>query len=222
MSFLSKAVAMISLCVAAPVAAQDASDWMGGYYGFSLGHVGGSPEHSWALNPVASEVDVSGRALGLSYGRNYANNSMVYGFETDINLSNAAGYTIGTGTPCITLGEACNNKLNAYASLRGRVGTVIQNGLLVYGTLGAAAGKIEASADTGACGTGILCTLDEVRLGWTAGVGFEKMLENRWSLKAEYLHMDFGDEQLDGSSVASNARAEFSYSVVRVGFTRRF
>jgi hypothetical protein len=48
------------------------------------------------------------------------------------------------------------------------------------------------------------------------------MLENRWSLKAEYLHMDFGDEQLDGSSVASNVRAEFSYSVVRVGFTRRF
>ena len=211
----------LSTALCSPVLAQDASDWLGGYYGFSLGYVDGSPEHSWALNPVASEVDVSGFALGASYGRNYAHNSMVYGFETDINISNADGFTIGTGTPCVTFGEACNNKLNAYASLRGRVGIVLQSGLLVYGTLGAAAGDIEASADTGAC-DGTPCTLDEVRFGWTAGVGFEKMLENRWNLQAEYLYMDFGDERFDGSSVGNDVRAEFNYSVLRVGLTKRF
>ena len=217
---LSTAMFLLTV-LCSPVLAQDASDWLGGYYGFSLGFVDGSPEHSWAFNTVASEVDVSGFALGASYGRNYANNSMVYGFETDINISNADGFTIGTETPCITTGEACNNKLNAYASLRGRVGAVMENGLLVYGTLGAAAGDIEASADTGACGN-IPCTLDEVRLGWTAGVGFEKMLENSWNLKAEYLYMDFGDEQLDGSAFGQNVRAEFNYSVIRVGLTKRF
>ena len=67
---------LTALC--SPVLAQDTLDWVGGYYGFSLGYVDGSPEHSWAFNPVASEVDVSGFALGASYGRNYANNSMVF------------------------------------------------------------------------------------------------------------------------------------------------
>ena len=35
---------------------------------------------------------------------------------------------------------------------------------------------------------------DQDHLGWAAGGGFEYALNNRWSIKAEYLYLDLGSE----------------------------
>ncbi len=214
--------------MAPPVSAQSltgsAQDWVGGYYGLSLGMVRGDNLHSWngrLGGRLGVDVEVDGAAFGLLYGRNYAVGNTVLGFETDINWATADGFNIGVSTPCVTPGEACNNELNGFATLRGRFGVPFGNGLLPYVTAGFAAGNVRGTADTGAC-RGFPCTLDETRIGWVGGMGMEGALDNGWSFRAEILHLDFGDEIMDGSALFTNVRAEYQYDMLRIALVHRF
>lgn len=215
---------VVSGLLATSAVAQNATgsssqDWVGQHYGFTLGYVNGSPVHSWTGNPAINpKVDVSGLSLGLTYGRNYAHNKLVYGFEADINISNADGFELGSGTPCITPGEACNNELKGYATFRGRAGTPLPNGTLLFATAGLGVGSVSATGDTGACGGP--CSVSDTRFGWTAGVGIERMLANGWNVNAEYLYMDFGDASMSGGF--NTVTTEFKYSTLKLGFTKRF
>src|SRR5262249_29832983 len=40
-----------------------------------------------------------------------------------------------------------------------------------------------------------LTELDKTRIGWAAGTGIEYSLSSSWSLKLEYLYMDFGKDK---------------------------
>lgn len=208
-------------CLITPAFAQDAQDWAGRYYGASIGFVDGTSNHSWVGTPAGVDVDVSGGTIGLTYGHNYQGKNTVYGYEIDLSASSADGFLRGGITPCITPGEACSSQLDALATFRMRVGVPLRNGFLPYATGGLAIGKVQASADTGACG-GLPCTIDELMFGYTFGVGIEKMFNKSWSAKAEYLYVNFGREGMDGSSAFSNVAADFSYDIFKIGVNRRF
>jgi outer membrane immunogenic protein len=71
----------------------------------------------------------------------------------------------------------------------------------------------------------------ETKVGWTIGAGGEWMLARSWTVKAEYLYVDFGD--VSASSIVSapierDARSLLTTSsdltahVVRVGLNHRF
>jgi len=208
-------------CLTTSAYAQNTQNWTGQYFGASIGYVNGTSNHSWSGTPQGVDVDVTGGTIGLTYGRNYQAGNTVYGFETDLSASNADGFLIGGITPCITPGQACSSQLDALATFRARVGAPLQNGFLPYVTGGLAVGKIQASADIGACG-GIPCTLNEWMFGYTFGVGVEKMFNKGWSAKAEYLYVHFGRQGMDGSSSFGNVAADFSYDTFKIGVNRRF
>jgi len=67
--------------------------------------------------------------------------------------------------------------------------------LLIYGTGGFAYGNVDYSANTN-FNNGITFPVDftETKTGWTAGGGLEYALTNHWTVRAEYLHYDLGDE----------------------------
>lgn len=208
-------------CLITPAFAQDTQDWSGRYYGASIGFVNGTSNHSWVGTPAGVDVDVTGGMIGLTYGHNYQGQNTVYGYEVDLSASNADGFLRGGITPCITFGEACNSQLDALATFRMRVGVPLQNGFLPYATAGLAVGKVQASADTGAC-AGFPCTLNEWMFGYTVGLGVEKMFNNGWSAKAEYLYVDLGRHGMDGSSFGGNVAGDFSYDTFKIGVNRRF
>lgn len=209
-------LAFITLATAAA-----AEDWAGKYYGMSLGYVDGTSNHSWALTPQGVDVSVSGAVVGFSIGQNFTRNTAVFGYEATLGLSGANGFDIGAATPCITVGEACNSKLSAYATLKGRAGIALENGFMPYISAGLAAGSISATADTGAC-SGLPCSIDKMLTGYVVGLGVEKHMQNGWNLTADYSYMAFGSERLDGSSIFGNVKAKFDYSILSIGVSRRF
>jgi outer membrane immunogenic protein len=65
----------------------------------------------------------------------------------------------------------------------------------------------------------------DFRNGWTAGGGIEVALTRRWSLKAEYLYMDFGTSTttwaVPGLPTLSDS-TRLNMNTVRAGLNYRF
>jgi outer membrane immunogenic protein len=81
-------------------------------------------------------------------------------------------------------------------TLRPRVGFAANNWLL-YATGGVAVANVKANwqyaddlANTESA------SLSKTKVGWTVGGGVEYALSQAWSVKAEYLYVDLGDEQI--------------------------
>jgi len=89
------------------------------------------------------------------------------------------------------------------------------NGWLLYGTGGAAFGRVRLFVGTCApriCG-------EKTRAGWTAGVGVETMFWRNWSAKIEYLHYDFGRDVMFGPPpLSSTDHAD----IIRAGINYHF
>jgi len=103
------------------------------------------------------------------------------------------------GSP-ITLTSSGSVDTNWLATVRPRVGVAFAN-FLVYATGGVAFTKQNNTLNdvgittgggpfTGTVGAFAVTSSRDV--GWTAGGGIEYAFAPQWSLKAEYLHLDFG------------------------------
>ena len=108
--------------------------------------------------------------MACRLGYNWQNGQLVYGIETDIQLSGA------DDTRWV-------DKIHQpwFGTLRGRGGFTFNN-VLIYGTVGLAYGGLRGEVIGGA-------TESKTLAGWTAGVGMEIGLTPAWSAKAEYLFM---------------------------------
>ena len=95
------------------------------------------------------------------------------------------------------------------ASFRARLGSLVTPSVLIYATAGGAAGQIQSSFNylattvysyepaPGAPGpithtTSGAANWTDIRLGWTAGAGFEALLTRNWRVRAEYRFTDLG------------------------------
>lgn len=137
--------------------------WSGFYGGANLGFEWGTLSNSGAKP--------SGIIGGVQGGYNWQFGQFVTGFETDFQLSDANDVF-------------SNYKFSNpwFGTVRGRGGWAFNN-LLFYGTLGFAYG--EGRIDLGGL------TDTNVHVGWTTGVGLEVGMTQNWSVKAEYLFLDF-------------------------------
>jgi outer membrane immunogenic protein len=172
---------------------QSSFDWSGGYLG---GTIGGE----WVAATSPSLGTISGPALlgGVFAGYNsQMDGGIVLGAEGDLDLSG-----FNKTVPCPNPTWACNGYLNALGSLRGRVGYAAGN-VLIYGTGGVAVGSIGGSTSLG----GTTFADRQIRLGWTAGAGAEAMLDEHWSVRAEYRYTDFG---------SADMHFDITYPAVRV------
>ena len=140
-----------------------AYNWQGFYLGGNLGYQWGKVTNS-SVNP-------SGFMGGLQMGYNWQTGQIVYGLETDFQLSGADN----TAPPI----KFTNPWLG---TLRARGGFTFNN-VLIYGTLGLAYGGLRGEST-------IAGTESKTLGGWSAGLGMEIGLTPTWSVKAEYLYVD--------------------------------
>jgi outer membrane immunogenic protein len=145
---------------------------------------------------------------GVQAGYNRQINRWVLGVEGDVQWTDQrGGITIcpvvpGTapvacpGTAGTQFGSA-DYRLPWFGTLRGRVGWTFDR-VLLYGTGGLAVGEIKASYVDGTINPQTFNPLaagafNTTRAGWAAGAGAEAAIGRNWSIKAEYLHTDFGN-----------------------------
>ena len=242
----------------APAAAMDT--WTGFYAGGNAGYgwqgrtatftpndpgattlgpfIGGGPAISYTS---------SGALGGLQVGYNWQfDRNWVAGFETDFDFANIKGS--GTATYPGPGGNPVNSMVDDhtkwFGTVRGRLGYLPANNLLLYGTGGFAYGKVQQTASiadptnagfgatNGNCIGLTTCyagTSSRTATGWTAGAGAEYAFMSKWTFKAEYLYVNLGSNSfiapLANASGTSSMTANFgdtTFHVVRGGINYRF
>jgi outer membrane immunogenic protein len=251
----------------APVVAAIVYDWTGFYIGGNAGYSWGrantdgnlsgtqnvsifrtagpnlisSTNTVLATAPLTGRADVNGFIGGAQVGYNWQRGSWLFGLEADIQGSDergsadvclVAGCAIGTGI------LTANYKLDWFGTVRGRIGFLPTERLLLYATGGLAYGELSATAPL------VPLSWGSTRAGWTVGAGAEAALDRNWSVKLEYLYMDLGNVGSSGATattavnqlntpqqgfntittttLTSAFRTKFTDNIVRVGVNYRF
>ncbi len=256
--------------VAPPPVSAGAYNWTGFYFGFNAGwgwsrnHVdftgdgqdnAGNDFISRVFDNVANfnqitrtlSLNSKGGAIGggqIGYNWQFRG-PWLAGIEADFQASGLrSDATIQSSTRPLQL--TAHENLNWFGSARGRVGYLVTERLLIFGTGGLAYGATNEGADftstgfaaTGkntsiACGASGSCVTGEnsqTRVGWTTGGGLEWAFTNTSApraitIKVEYLHVALPDSTLlmttAGTSATGNgtvtATFHNNFDLVRAG-----
>jgi opacity protein-like surface antigen len=173
-------------------------DWSGFFVGAEAGYgLGG------ATTGDAPDFDVGpkGGLIGLMAGYNHQfANRIVAGIEAD-----AAYADFHDGSTAVhpnSFSGATTNishfRVNAFGTVRGRVGYAFDN-LLPYVTGGFAWARTRLTYAQPMTLMGAYFSdasdadASKLRAGWAIGTGIEYAVGTRWSVRAEYLYLDFGN-----------------------------
>ena len=209
-----------SLAAYSPASAQSLPG-TGPSIGFTSGYGwGGSRQRDEFIPPPPvipqnnndGNYDVRGGSIGLAAGYGFLLNQWLLGVEADINLADIDGSSSACGGT-----HRCGTELEGYGTLRGRVGTYLGTSTLIYATGGLAVGRIHAydRLDPSFEGT-------KTKAGWTVGAGLEQKLVANWSMKLEYLYMDFGRDEYFTIPNFTPERVDLDLHTVRLGLTYSF
>ena len=196
-----------------------AYNWTGWYVGGNVGYGWGNsdtvtnaqcgplPQYFICGNvPVVQtsgtgSLSPKGWTGGVQAGYNLQAGHLVYGAEVDFgafNLKSSRTVTSAyvVGVPGVPFATSTSIETDWLLTARGRMGWTASPGVLLYATGGLALTSIKvanAFADAvpifPASGAG---SNSEVKAGWTLGGGIEWMVAHNWTVKAEYLYVDFG------------------------------
>jgi outer membrane immunogenic protein len=164
--------------------------WNGPYVG---GHIGAG------LSDTALS-DSDGRFLGgVQAGFNVRAGRTVLGLEAQLSGSATGG---GDDDTLVVLPGGLSgtfeSEIDWLATLTARAGVAWDRSLLYV--KGGAAWVQNSYRATLSGQPGAVFEADATRSGWAVGVGYEAAFRNAWSMRLEYLYMDFGSDtaSLDG------------------------
>lgn len=218
-------------------------NWNGSYIGANAGYSWGrfnSTSTADLFNTGAGSgfaPKVDGWLGGIQVGRNWQTGSWLIGIEADAQITGEKDSlersmvlgSVPVGGGVVTLSQNVANEwaLPWFATLRGRVG-VTANNWLFYGTGGLALGHVKFSNTTtlvtdyvGAPAnvtTSVATSLSDstTRVGFALGGGVETALSDRWTVKAEYLYLDFGSHTFLAGT-GSDTTVKLHDHILRVG-----
>ena len=247
----------------APVYVDPGYDWTGFYIGLNGGYSWGNASNTFTtgtvlIPPASNRMD--GWVFGGQAGYNWQfNKSWVFGIEGDIDATGQDGTAIlgplstvvvtvpapgalalPTRTVTTTTTGTFEDKLPWLATLRGRIGVLPSDRVLLYVTGGLAVGEVKSTSavTTGTTtalsfGTppaptsaGALAGSSSTQAGWTIGVGIEGAIAGNWTAKLEYLYVDLGTVNNTFAGLAPFAPLTISShvtdNILRAGINYRF
>jgi outer membrane immunogenic protein len=139
---------------------------------------------------TAGSYRPQGGIFGGQIGANYQTGHLVLGVEADWDK---AGFDAGqmSVTPQ-GVGNQVNSRISDFYTVRGRVGYAVDR-VLLYGTAGWAKEDGRSSLFVTFPTYSNSTQIPVSGSGWTAGVGVEWAVYDRFSLRAEYLHTETGN-----------------------------
>jgi outer membrane immunogenic protein len=272
-------VAAIAALIAAPALAADMPvkapppapapvySWTGWYVGANVGGGWGHRDVSFSspandpiladIVPPAQSFSTSGVVGGLQLGYNWQlQPNWLIGFETDFDWSGMSGSSTVEhdfrGSRFLPFASTVDEHVEWFGTVRGRLGWLPWNNLLIYGTGGFAYGRLNHTGSLGGSfshsvvnGPSWSCpnvtttcfggSSGNTATGWTAGGGVEYALWQQWSLKLEYLYVRLASNGLTETALSvphpelNNTPASFNtnfshtnFNVVRVGLNYQF
>ena len=217
---------------APPVAAP--YNWTGSYVGGNIGYGWGSgsieltPFTVFPAVPFSLADNPRGVIGGIQYGTNWQFNRFVLGWDSDFSFTNIkASQTVFTTPGGIATTTSAEQKLDWLSTTRGRLGYLIADNLLLYGTGGLASGRASANITQLGCPIGGCLAGNEWKTlwGWSAGGGLEYAIDRHWLVRAEYLHYDLGDlnfNVINATGVVAGASNKVSGDIVRGALSYKF
>ena len=216
-----------------PVASEAAkltTDWAGPYVGAIVSNntaessTGDITSSEYPLNPLSGiSYSSEGFSGGIEAGYNFQLNNIVYGVEVDASTASIDGQLANSVATGLGNNFSVSTTTNWIATARARVGFASGKALF-YVTGGVAEANLDVNlTDVYNGGTTVYTpSVSETRNGIVKGAGAEFKLNQNWSVKAEYLHYDFGvqaevfDEQVrtfstDGTYTADQTRIGLNY-----------
>lgn len=249
---MRKALAIgIASCFSMSVAAQAADldrgevqnvapySWAGLYAGGSVGLARGENTQTLTQEVVffngltllaggESSGDLDGAVYGAHVGYVWQFDRIVIGLEGAFNGANIDDCP----DLCDDTGIATRTKLDWYATAVARLGYAEGNWLFYgFGGIAWAKAGIEATDNSPVFDSPLSQPTisnihggDTDHVGWTAGIGVEYALSDRFTLRAEYAHVDLGEESLSlgsRSDVVSwnyyDVKSDLSFDVIKIG-----
>lgn len=224
--------------------------YLGGHLGYSWGHSGltGSTCNPTISTTCSYNVDfangisaalpggVSPNSVlgGVQAGYNFQWQSLVFGVEADYSFLNAKGTRnvriVVDGEPAMPLTQTVED--DWLSTVRGRLGFVPINNFLLFGTGGAAFGKVKYSTNldqtpVDSLGSNQVGSVSTTKTGYVVGGGLEYALDSHWDLRAEYLYVNLGHVSVATANPAiagetTTQSASFSMNIVRTGIDYKF
>ncbi|MDE2383378.1 MAG: porin family protein [Alphaproteobacteria bacterium] len=198
--------------MAADISAPAAFDWSGGYLGIDFGAALNSSQWSSPTNSyLPFNTNGSGAALGgvLGYRRQMENN-VVIGAEVSGDWVGVDGEA-----NCVTFTPTCITKQDFLGLGQVNIG-LAQGRAHVYISGGAALGDYHYSEIT---------SLNQawdggMRLGWTAGAGFDYAINDKWLAGVRWNYYDFGTQSNGGgiSPVVVNFKESGNLITARIEY----
>ena len=150
---------------------------------------------------------------GVQLGYNFQPGNFLWGIEADIggmDIGGSSTFTFGNPAHSLTVSSTGS----WYGDITGRGGFIYGNALLyAKGGFAFFTGKVTvADLADGVNQSSSTFT------GWTIGGGLEYMLDPRWTVKAEYLYFDLGNNNCCFNSTSGRFDNTLTMSTVKVGF----
>jgi outer membrane immunogenic protein len=143
---------------------------------------------------------------GGQIGYNWQFGGFLAGIEGDLSFSGIDGDAFFGG-------KNVESELDWMATVRGRAGALVADGVLVYTTVGVAWGDWNDRVPA----LGIRAS--NTYVGYTAGGGVEAAISSKMTVKLEYQFLDFGDESHSWNvgGVPGTANFDHQLHTVRLG-----
>lgn len=224
--------------------------WTGFYLGIHGGYADGGwdgrlgfddpntpgPDDAGYADPTR-DLGADGWLGGAQIGYNKQRGSLVFGIEADISGTDFEGSETFT-TDDGNFAKKHEFQLDYFGTVRGRLGYATGR-FMPYITGGLAFGSTKGDLTVtypnpafNLLGQSSNASVEEDHFGYTIGAGVEAMVGGGWSLKAEYLYVDLGEEdyRFKGTVLGDPARpfdtdsfkSELDFDVFRVGLNYKF
>ncbi len=203
--------------------------WKGAYIGGHFGYGWGRANTSFSPLPTAAQFinlapttlkpDPTGVFGGGQGGYNWQMGRFVVGAEASFSGSRMTGTAVLVGITQNN-GASWNGNLRAhqdtkwFGTVRARAGFTLTSKVLLYGTGGLAYGHVNYSANSDFRPQGPIqypAATSKTRTGWVAGGGVEVGIHRFWSVKAEYLYYNLGNQSIVGNPTPANPPFQISY-----------
>ncbi|MBA2125760.1 porin family protein [Hyphomicrobium methylovorum] len=183
-----------------PVVNYQPSIWEGAYIGVNGGY-------GWSNSGYG---EPSGGFGGAQIGYNWQRDRFVFGVEADFQGADISGHEFGAF-------HEARSDVDWFSTVRGRAG-IASGPWLLYATGGVAFADIDNRI---AFDDGTSFRKDGTRTGYVVGGGLEYALSRNWTMKAEYLYLGMGNDNLVNDE-GFETRVNNDIQTVRVGLNYKF